>query len=109
MPSICPDHGACTSRFKPLSHVLGPRALDGSFVGYKGIQGGFEQLWMSGGGSAEELGILHLPGQGCVETSRGLEDPYLPLSIPSDVKLAPISPKLVEGSFCELLRLVCLL
>src|SRR5215212_8832893 len=23
-PSTCPDHGACTSRFKPLSYLLGP-------------------------------------------------------------------------------------
>jgi hypothetical protein len=24
MPSICPDQGVCRSRFKPLSHLLGP-------------------------------------------------------------------------------------
>jgi hypothetical protein len=42
MPSTCPDHGVCTSRFKPLSHLLGPSAVDGSFVGYKGIEGGFQ-------------------------------------------------------------------
>jgi hypothetical protein len=25
-----------------LSHLLGPRTVDGSFVGYKGIEGGFQ-------------------------------------------------------------------
>jgi hypothetical protein len=43
--------------------------------------------------------------QGCVEASQGLEDPNVHLSIPSGVQLAPTSPKLVEGGFCELLRL----
>jgi hypothetical protein len=37
MPSTCPDHDVCTSRFKPLSHLLGPRAVDGAFVGYKDV------------------------------------------------------------------------
>ena len=57
-------------------------AVDGSFVSYKGIQGGFEELWISGAGSAEEPGIVQRHGQGCVEPSRGLEDPNLPLSAP---------------------------
>jgi hypothetical protein len=35
---------------------------------------------MSGTGSAEEPGILQRPGQGRVETLRGLEDPNIPLS-----------------------------
>jgi hypothetical protein len=35
-----------------LFHLLGPWAVDGSFVSYKGIQGGFEELWMSGTGLA---------------------------------------------------------
>jgi hypothetical protein len=43
-------------------------------------------------------------GQGCVESSRGLEDPKLPLSIPTGVQLAPTSLKLVEGVFCDLRR-----
>ena len=34
-----------TSRFEPLSAVLGPWIVDGSLVSYKGIQGAFEQLW----------------------------------------------------------------
>jgi hypothetical protein len=32
--------------------------VDGFFVIYTGIQGGFDQLWISGAGSAEEPGIL---------------------------------------------------
>ena len=56
---------------------------------------------MSGPGSAEELGILQRHGQGCVELSRGLEYPNLPLSTLIGVQLAPTSPKLVEGRFSE--------
>jgi hypothetical protein len=56
---------------------------------------------MSGAGSAEEPGIVQRSGQGCVEPSRGLEDPKLPLSVPTGVQLAPTSPKLVEDAFCE--------
>jgi hypothetical protein len=29
-------------------------AVNGSFVGYEGIQGGFERLWIPEAGSAEE-------------------------------------------------------
>src|SRR5919107_1769784 len=53
-------------------------------------------------GSAEEPGILQWHAQGCVESSRGLEDPILPLSAPTGLWFAPISPKLVEGELCEL-------
>src|SRR5687767_10922584 len=56
-------------------------------------------------GSGEELGNLCVGCQGCVERSGGLELPNLPLSILSGVQLAPTSPKLVEGEFCELFRL----
>jgi hypothetical protein len=41
-------------------------------------------------------GILQRPGQGCVERLRGLEEPDLPLSVPTGVQLAPASPKLVH-------------
>jgi hypothetical protein len=57
---------------------------------------------MSGTGSAEKPGILQVHAHGCVESSRGLEDPKLPLSVPTGVQLAPTSPKLVEGELCEL-------
>jgi hypothetical protein len=49
--------------------MLGPWAVDGSFVGYEGIQGAFEEKWTSGG-SGEEPGILKRYAQGCVEGSR---------------------------------------
>ena len=39
---------------------------------------------MFGTGSAEELGIPQRHAQGCVESARGLEDPNLPLSVPTD-------------------------
>jgi hypothetical protein len=90
------------SRFEPLFHLLGPWVVDGSFVGSKGIQGALEELWNSGEGAAEEPAILQRHAQGCVEPSRGLEDPILPLSVPSGVQLAPTSPKLGEGVFYEL-------
>src|SRR5215207_1367958 len=54
-----------------------------------------------GRGSAEEPGIVQRHAQGCVERLRGLVDPKLPLSAPTGVQLAPTSPKLVEGEFCE--------
>ena len=38
-------------------------------------------------GSAKESGILQRHGQGCVGRLRGLEDPNLPLSIPTGVHL----------------------
>jgi|SRR5215211_5474577 hypothetical protein len=52
-----------------------------------------------GRGSAEEPGILLRPRQWCVEPSRGLEDPKLPLSVPTGVRLAPTLPKLGERQF----------
>jgi hypothetical protein len=41
---------------------------------------------MSGTGSAEEPENLQRHGQGCVERSRGLEDPKLPLWAPTGVQ-----------------------
>jgi hypothetical protein len=49
-------------------------------------------------------GIVQRDGQGCVERLRGLGDPNVPLSIPTGVQLAPTSPKLMEGSFCDVRR-----
>jgi hypothetical protein len=69
------------------------RAVEGLLLGYKGIQGAFEELWKSGAGSAEESVILQGHGQGGVEASRGLEDPILPLSAPTGMQLAPTSQK----------------
>jgi hypothetical protein len=76
-------------------------AFEGSFVGYEGIQGGFEEPWKLGTGSAEESGLLLRHGQGYVGPSRGLEGRSLPLSSPAGVRLAPTSPKLVERQFSE--------
>jgi hypothetical protein len=33
----CPDLGVTTSRFESLSPLLGPWAVDGSFVGFKAL------------------------------------------------------------------------
>jgi hypothetical protein len=41
---------------------------------------------LPGAGSAEEPGVLQRPGQACVEPSRGLEDPPLPLVAPTGVQ-----------------------
>ena len=89
-------------RFEPLSQRLGTLVVESLPLDYKDVLGGFEELWTSGAGSAEEPGILQQHDQGCVGPPRGLEDPILPLSAPSGVKLAPTSPKLVKGAFCEL-------
>jgi hypothetical protein len=37
-----PDLDVYRSRFEPLSAQLGPRAVDDSFVTYRGIEGGFQ-------------------------------------------------------------------
>jgi len=39
--SYCPDTDVRMSRFEPLSYLLGPWAIEGSFVSYKGFQGAF--------------------------------------------------------------------
>jgi hypothetical protein len=54
-----------------------------------------------GVGSAEEPRIVQRQAQGCVERSRGFEDPILLLSDPTGVQLAPTSPKLMKGEFSE--------
>jgi hypothetical protein len=41
-----------------LSYLLGPWAVDGSFVIYKGIEGGFEQLRMSGADRQTKQGFF---------------------------------------------------
>ena len=41
------------------------------FVSYKGIEGGFEELWTSGVGSAEELGIVQRHAQGVSNPPEG--------------------------------------
>ena len=35
--SGCPDHDVCTSRFEPLSYLLGPLAFVSSFVGFNDL------------------------------------------------------------------------
>jgi hypothetical protein len=63
------------------------RAVESLLLGYNDLQGGFEELWSIGDwGLAEESGILQRHAQGCVEPSRGLEDPKLPLSAPNGVQ-----------------------
>jgi len=52
-------------------------------------------------GSAEEPGLLQRHGQGYVESSRGLEDPNLPLWAPTAVQLAPTSQMLGEDELRE--------
>ena len=46
----CPDMDVHTSRFEPSSHLLGPPGRRRFVLSYKGIQGGFEELWISGAG-----------------------------------------------------------
>ena len=77
----CPDLGVPASRFELLSRTLGPWAVDGSFVSYKGIEGGYEELWISGVGSAEEPGIVQRHDQGVShphEVSKMLTFPFRP-------------------------------
>src|SRR5215208_2886940 len=42
--SGCPDTDVRTSRFEPLSYLLGPLGRRGLFLAYKDIQGGSEEL-----------------------------------------------------------------
>ena len=97
-----PDLDAYRSRFEPLSYSLGPWVVDSHPFRYKGIQGAFEEPWISGAGSAWEPELLRRHDQGHVGPSRGLEDPNVPLSTPTGVRLAPTSPMFVEGFFREL-------
>ena len=91
-----------------MCKVLWP--VDGSFVSYKGIEGGFEVPWNLRCEIGRGMrGLSAAWSQGCVEPWRGFEDPNLPLSIPNGVQLAPTSPKLVVCSYCELHCLVRLL
>jgi hypothetical protein len=88
-PPVCqkrsgrPDFDVYRSRFEPLSPRLGPLVVESLPLGYKDVLWGFEELWMSGAGSAEELEVLQRHAQGCVEPARGFEDPKLPLSVPT--------------------------
>jgi hypothetical protein len=50
----CTDTGVRTSRFEPLSYLLGTLDVEGLLLGYNDLQGGFEELWKTGAGSAEE-------------------------------------------------------
>jgi hypothetical protein len=50
------------------------RAVDSPLRGYKCIQGGFEELWEYGAGSAEEPAILQRHGQGVSDPH---EDPEI--------------------------------
>jgi hypothetical protein len=58
----------CISQCEPLSHLLGPWAVDGSFVSYKGIEGGFEEPWISGRDRQRNRGFF----SGMI---RGVSDP----------------------------------
>jgi hypothetical protein len=60
-----------------------PWVVEGLFVSYKGNQGGFEELWISGTGLVEEPAILQRHAQGCVEPLRGLEGSNVTLSAPT--------------------------
>jgi hypothetical protein len=77
------------------------RAVDSLIRGYKGIQGGFEEQWISGAGSAKESGILQRRHQGCRALARARR------SLPSYfgpewcVELAPTSPEFGEGGPSE--------
>jgi hypothetical protein len=82
-----PEVDVCTSRFEPLSYLLGPWAVEGSFVSDKGIEGGVEELWRSGAGPAEELETLRLSRQGCVEVPLASTEPCVPLSNPTSAHI----------------------
>ena len=90
-----PDLDVGRSRFGPLSARLSPL---GSSRVYPSATKTFKVALRSRGnlvrGSAEKSGFLKRHGQWCVGPSLGLEDPNLPLSIPTGVQLAPTSPKL---------------
>jgi hypothetical protein len=63
---MCVEAGLSCRLF---GHV--PWVVESLSLGYKGIQGTFEGLWISGEGSAWEWGILEWHLQGRVEHSGG--------------------------------------
>jgi hypothetical protein len=72
-----------------LSHCLlgqAPWVVEGLSLGYKGIQGAFEELRRSGEGSAEEQVMRQCSSQGRVEARRCPSKPLLPTRNP------PIGP-----------------
>src|SRR5215218_6804255 len=86
---------ACSSRPRCVGEgglsrcLLGwvPWVVEGSFVSYKGIEGGVEELWRSGAGPAEELETLRLSRQGCVEVPLASTEPCVPLSNPTSAHI----------------------
>jgi hypothetical protein len=99
--SGCPDIDARTSPFKSLSHLLGPQGRR-RFV--RQLQGHSRRLWRLGS-------IVARVGRGtgdslaassgvCRSLGRAWRS-YLPLSVPTGVQLALISPKLVQSRFSE--------
>jgi hypothetical protein len=106
-PPVCqersgrPEVDVCTSRFEPLSYLLSPQGRR-SFV--RQLQGHSRRLWRLGS-------IVARVGRGtgdslaassgvCRSLGRAWRS-YLPLSVPTGVQLALISPKLVQSRFSE--------
>jgi hypothetical protein len=54
--SGCPDMDGRTSRFEPLSYVLGPLGRRNSFLGYRVIYGGLGALERRGPGLGRGIG-----------------------------------------------------
>ena len=96
-----PEPDARTSRFEPSSHLLGPPGRRRFVLSYKGIQGGFEQLWMSGAGSAEESWVLKRHDQECVDAS--LPPTKYPFPLPNPL-ISPVTSQ--QGRFAAYLSLI---
>jgi hypothetical protein len=71
--------------------VLGPLVLESLPLSYKGVQGGFEELWISGAGSAEESGNLGRHSQGVANPREG-----------SKILTFPFRARVVCGSLLHL-------
>jgi hypothetical protein len=62
-----PEVDVCTSRFEPLSYLLGLWVVEGLLSGYRGVKGNSGALENLGSGSADTSATLHRHDQGCVE------------------------------------------
>src|SRR5918994_3028637 len=95
--TACPDLDAHRSRLEPLAVRIGPLGRQSLPLGYKDVQGSFDELWRSGG-IGRGIGDCSAAWSGVSRTlaraRRSLASSFGPERCAA---LAPTCPKLVEG------------
>jgi hypothetical protein len=89
----CPDTGVRTSRFEPLSNLLGPLVVESLPLATTTFKAALRSFELPGG-IGRGTGASSAAWSGVCRTLGELEDPKLPLTVPTRVRLAPTSPKL---------------